>query len=140
MIECNNHHNAVPVKISRLTVKWIFMQHIFILSDCLSGNFVRYSFITFNIVMKNWNVILITFVHLQKKLSTVIHWEVQFSYKLSHNVFSTFFPIYFLLLMTNKSDIVFSRPCEINRIEFFFRQDWCETKEMIGHWKKDLFM
>ena len=35
------------LKVHGLMVKWIFMKHIFILSDSLSENFVRYIFIHF---------------------------------------------------------------------------------------------
>ena len=38
------------LKVNGLTVKWICMKHIFILTGALSDNYVRYSFIPFNML------------------------------------------------------------------------------------------
>ena len=39
----NNLNIQSVLKVNGITGKWIFMQHIFILYDHLSENFVRYS-------------------------------------------------------------------------------------------------
>ena len=49
-------------------IKLIFMQHIFILSDFLSENFVRYSFINFNVNQSHLPNLLtyLTVINIQK--------------------------------------------------------------------------
>ena len=47
LIVCSNHAHKFTYEANGLMAKCVFMQHIFILSEYLSDNFVRYRFIQF---------------------------------------------------------------------------------------------